>query len=249
MSPTSGIHNTVASNLNAWRNFDCSDRIPSPFLRRIQLYATETELRQSLIDNKALFHCYSVKRLHDAMKKIHLQDGSNVTEEPTPKKTRRSLSTATPAGASFFCDGDSAEIKCETRALYAFVSSRATVMKDTKLIAKLSEGKMFATDAMYHKRCMTDFYNKSRSSTESSDSKELRRIEGNLNMTYFYILIGTVVSSTKCFILLRSANWYQFITGVKLCLHMKKEWRPPLPTGRSLEKGELGAALDCGRTI
>ena len=51
-------------------------------------------------------------------------------------------------------------------------------MKDTKLIAKLSEGVMFARDATYHKTCMTAFYNKSRISIESSDRKELCRIEG-----------------------------------------------------------------------
>ena len=51
-------------------------------------------------------------------------------------------------------------------------------MKDTKLIAKLSEGEMFARDATYHKSCMTAFYNKSRISIETSNTKELRRIEG-----------------------------------------------------------------------
>ena len=125
----------------------------------------------TIIDNKALFHkkCvvyYSVKRLHDM------------------------LSTATPAGTCFFCDGDSAEIKCETLALDLFVCSRATAMKDTKLIAKLSEGQMFARDATYHKRCTTDFYNKSQSSTESSDQQKSDKTYDTPNKFYFPNKIG-----------------------------------------------------------
>ena len=50
---------------------------------------------------------------------------------------------------------------------------------DCKLLAKLSEGDMFATEALYHKSCLTDIYNKFKSSkrNESSESDILRKIE------------------------------------------------------------------------
>ena len=51
-----GSHATVASNLFAWQNSECSDRLPCPLLRRIHLYASEATLQQAFMDNNAVFH-------------------------------------------------------------------------------------------------------------------------------------------------------------------------------------------------
>ena len=51
-----------------------------------------------------------------------------------------------------------------TKKLDINVRKMATELKDTLLLAKLSSGDMIATDAVYHKHCLTGLFTKYRSS-------------------------------------------------------------------------------------
>ena len=46
----------------------------------------------------------------------------------------------------------------------------AVELSDTKLIAKLSEGDMIATEAKYHARCLAALYNRYRDANKPTDS-------------------------------------------------------------------------------
>ena len=62
----------------------------------------------------------------------------------------------------FFWDKkDSDEIlhECQTLCLDAFVRKIALEMQNSKLISKLSEGDMVATEAKYHRQCLLKLYN------------------------------------------------------------------------------------------
>ena len=55
-----------------------------------------------------------------------------------------------------------------------FVRTAAEQMGDALLLAKLSEGKLFARDACYHLQCMTEFRNRYRAFLTSQDEDSTR---------------------------------------------------------------------------
>ena len=66
-----------------------------------------------------------------------------------------------------------------TEKLNKHVQKWATYLCDAKFIAKLSEGDMVATEALYHKKCLTKLYNqfKSQKKAGQPESEILRAIE------------------------------------------------------------------------
>ena len=67
----------------------------------------------------------------------------------------------------FFCDAlvDNDFHKAATKQLDANVHKMATELNDTHLLVKLASGDMVATDAVYHKQCLTALFTRHRSST------------------------------------------------------------------------------------
>ena len=89
-SAIGGSYTTVASNLYAWQNSECCDRIPRLLCQRICLYRKNSDLQQAFVENSAVFQkkCvayYTNTRLQDAVKKRHLEDNGDTI---SPKKTR-----------------------------------------------------------------------------------------------------------------------------------------------------------------
>ena len=88
---------------------------------------------------------------------------------------------------SFFCGcGKSAEEsswhQCQTLALHNKVKTIAIELADHKLIAKLSEGDMVATEAVYHLKWLNELYNKYQSFCKTSfRENESNFIEGTYN--------------------------------------------------------------------
>ena len=75
----------------------------------------------------------------------------------------------------FFCEGDENDgnlIKCQTLELDRNVRSMAEKLNDSKLLAKLAEGDMCATEAVYHKKCFTSFYNRFKKAIRCVTSEE-----------------------------------------------------------------------------
>ena len=100
----------------------------------------------------------------------------------TPKKIRRSFSATNFVDYCFFCDvGNRTLLSCRSKNLDKPVSEWAEYLRDSKPLAKLSEGGMTATDAKYHKKSLTELYNrvKSKRNDEKSE-KELFTMEYNV---------------------------------------------------------------------
>ena len=100
----------------------------------------------------------------------------------SPKKTRRSFSATNFVDYCFFCDnGNGSLLSCRSKNLDKHVSEWAEYLRDSKLLAKLSEGDMTATEAKYHRKCLTELYNrvKSKRNDEKSETELFTVVEGN----------------------------------------------------------------------
>ena len=82
----------------------------------------------------------------------------------------------------FFCGKSDTTInmhQCQTSRLSNKVKHIATEIGNTKLLAKLSEGDMVATEAKYHSKCLLELYNQySDVNRVQSNNEETNLIEG-----------------------------------------------------------------------
>ena len=72
----------------------------------------------------------------------------------------------------FFCDDSNGTLlSCRSKNLDKHVSEWAEYLQDFKLLEKLSESDMTTTEAKYHKKCLTELYNrvKSKQNVEKSE--------------------------------------------------------------------------------
>ena len=98
------------------------------------------------------------------------------------KKTRRSFSVTNSVDYCFFRDdGNGTLLSCQSKNLDMHVSEWPEYLRDSKLLAKLSEGLKNATEANYHKKCLTELYNrvKSKRNDEKSETELFTIVEGN----------------------------------------------------------------------
>ena len=98
------------------------------------------------------------------------------TEEAGPSKcTRRSISSVTDnENLCFFCEKeiDKADRKAMTKNIYERLKTCATLLQDTKLLAKLSAGDLVAQEVKYHLICLTSVYNRERSFLRQQKQEE-----------------------------------------------------------------------------
>ena len=72
----------------------------------------------------------------------------------------------------------------------------ATELGESKIIAKLSEGDMVATETKYHKKCLTSLFNRFRKHQHQNqdgkkESEVLRNIEGKNKLFLIYLVYNT----------------------------------------------------------
>ena len=150
----------------------------------IDLADTNRKLEQVLLENKARWHksCrdnFNSTKLGRVKRKVRDKgDGEEAEEGATreetissPVKTRRTSSgqykpnQQTPQ--CFFCEEHEDHSENLHLALTPDVDKNvrecATLLSDSKLIAKLSSGDMIAIEAKYHSKCLTNLYNRARS--------------------------------------------------------------------------------------
>ena len=96
--------------------------------------------------------------------KVTKEQTSATSSSPLKGRLRGSFPSISHQGAEkipmcFFCDAPVEQDyhKAATKKLDINVRKMATELKDTLLLAKLSSGDMIATDAVYHKHCLTGF--------------------------------------------------------------------------------------------
>lgn len=110
--------------------------------------------------------CTSVQRARKAYTKVK---EASVESPLSPVKHRLRSKSAPPCAinarhsvlpACLFCDDFQGDLhKAETFGLDTKVRQMAIDLWDTKLVEKLSAGDMVAIDSVYHKNCLTTFYN------------------------------------------------------------------------------------------
>ena len=140
------------------------------------------DIEQKCVEHKAVFHkrCRSqYDNLHyeRAVKKIKLsEDTSNVSESPLLAKTRSQFMAKNFQMLCFLCNEETKEGVCkvQTLKLDKRVRDVATKLLDEKLMAKLSEGDLVATEACYHKTCLASLYNRVRIFNDEKSSSEKR---------------------------------------------------------------------------
>ena len=117
------------------------------------------------------------------------------------KLTRRLMQAPTFTDTCFFCEGKENLIHCRTMELDRNVRKMALVLEDSKVLAKLAAGDMCATEAVYHKSCFTEFFNKfQRSQKPSSLDEKCNDVEINaLSETIHWLKdsIATCLSDGK----------------------------------------------------
>ena len=116
-------------------------------------------------------------------------DDSNVEGSTSVgRSTRRKIEIRTFSQTCFFCEvnGDAENLHiCQTLKLSEKVKSMAIELGDSKIVAKLSQGDMVATEAKYHKSCLNKLFNGYRSIKNSSEhSGDEEFIEG-ISISYF----------------------------------------------------------------
>ena len=145
--------------------------------------ASSTVLQQTFVENDAIFHQKCVVRYTAEKLKRKLDQSKNeeVVEKLViePKITRRSFNASNFTKTCFFCGEVEDLITCRTLTLYEHVKIWATFLSDARLLAKLSEGDIVATEAQYHKKCLTGVFNQYRSKKreEVPETELLRDIE------------------------------------------------------------------------
>ena len=83
--------------------------------------------------------------------------------------TRKYFEAATFNNACFFCEEKENLHAVTSLSFDESIRKMATQLEDSKLIAKLAAGDMVATEALYHKSCVTKLWNSYQSCTNGQD--------------------------------------------------------------------------------
>ena len=185
---------TIAENLFPFNEVNA---LPSNLRRRIEIYDSFENLSKKFMEQCAVFHksCISNYNKQKLLRKRKLQDSfpapgeDNTCEDEedsskvlSKRTTRKSLTLRNFQSTCFFCDqvDDKSNLhKCQTIATSTRVKRIAVELPDTKLIAKLSEGDMIATEAKYHGTCLAGLYNRYRDANKPTNrSNDIDLLEG-----------------------------------------------------------------------
>ena len=172
-------YRTLAENLFAFRENQCTD-LP-PFAEE---HCSVNEIQQLLVQNEACWHKSCYLKYNRNMLKRFLNRKQALENEPEEKKrkfTRSIADTSNNCQECFFCEkaGQEKLHEASTFRINRRVRECAGLLKDDKLLAKLSVGDMVALEVKYHQTCLVRLHNRARklkreenkeSSNNSSDS-------------------------------------------------------------------------------
>ena len=147
-------------------DFKAIDGLPIALSKRIENFGSANQLAEKLATEKSIFHKNCASRYNKSKLARHEEKSDKTSEvKDTPRSSRRSLVAKNFIDKCFFCD----DIKdtdtlhdCQTLYLDMRIRKIAQDMSDSKLLSKLAEGDMVATEAKYHRSCLIDLYNKYR---------------------------------------------------------------------------------------
>ena len=157
-------YNNIATNLPMFHELNALPIHLDP--KRLNGSGIEMTLRQ----NNAKYHrscriMFNNTKLGRAQKRAMSQKPTEETGAGPSKCTRRSISSVTEKDClCFFCEKEVAGGNREamTKNIYERLRACATLLQDTKLLAKLSAGDLVAREVEYHLICLTSVYNRER---------------------------------------------------------------------------------------
>ncbi len=186
--PERNMYHTIAKNLFDFLEIDA---IPIALKKRFASSASPEELSQMLMKEKAGFHkscisTYNKQKLERKRKSYEKQSAENDNddgEEPSKKLTRQNTKLRNFSELCFFCDENIPQQKlheCMSLSISNRVKAMANALGDTRLLAKLIEGDMIATEAKYHSKCFLNLFNRHRNLMRQTEqpNKEYDFIEG-----------------------------------------------------------------------
>ena len=128
----------------------------------------------SVKSQSTLLHFFSIHKMLYFTRDISLNTGPNL-------KAKLEEHSGNFVDYCFFGDdGNGTFLSCRSKNLGKHVSEWAEYLWDSKLLAKLNEADMTATEAKYHRKCLTELYNrvKSKQNDEKSEKKLFTVVEG-----------------------------------------------------------------------
>ena len=120
----------------------------------------------------------AIKQVERARKCKIKDENDHVPKPDTPVKQRLRSASKNKATQNkdgcFFCDRSvsTRDHKASTKDIDSNVCAKATAMRESKLLGKLSTKEMFAEDCVHHKGCMTAFPTKYCSFMRQESQKE-----------------------------------------------------------------------------
>ena len=126
------------------------------------IYNNDQDLAEAFIEN----HEVNQKRKHAEL--LNVCDAPENSFETDPIEVRVSRSNVDLQNFipnCFFCGEGDCEEKLHRRETFAVnqkVRKIAHELGNAKIMTKLSEGDMIATEAMYHAKCLVNYYNRCR---------------------------------------------------------------------------------------
>ena len=179
--PQKNMYHTIGKNLFEFREMDV---LPTALKKRLALLSSPEELSKLLMDKRAGFHksctgMYNKQKLE--RKRNSYEKQSTETEGPSRKMIR--LSTL----LKHFLENELHE--CLSIPTSNRVRAMGEKLEDLKLLGKLSEGDMAATEEKYHSKWFLNLFNRHRkhirnSTVESNDNQDIF-IEG-MNKPYIF---------------------------------------------------------------
>ena len=155
-------------------------------------------LEQTFINREAKYH-KSCRNKYDKTKaKRHIKKRKMDSEAETSGeklKTRSSFNKVSNQHTCFFCNKEDSEnnfVNTQTTGIHEKVFAAALKLSDTKLLAKLSEGDMFARDAKYHKICLTGLNNRVR----AFDRKKAREQKSDDDL-FYGVVVNEIIHYIK----------------------------------------------------
>ena len=157
--------NTLSKNLKEFEKIDC---LPLNLRRFCEKFNTSEDLYE-MLDNEAVLHkscslLYNKEKLNRKRKSYEKKSQSksaNIDDNTLEIAEKRLMRTSIIQKLFIFCEcGKSAEERswhqCQTLVLHKKVKTITIELADHKLFAKLSEGDMVATEAVYHLKCLNE---------------------------------------------------------------------------------------------
>ena len=183
------MYHTIAKILFEFREIDA---LPTALNKRFDSCSSPDELSQLLMNKKVGFHkscigMYNKQKLERKRKSYTKQTKENEKDDggegPSRKLTRLNIKLENFSESRFFCDEENPHLKlheCMSFSISNRVKAMANDLGDVKLLAKLSEGDMIATEAKYHSKCFLNLFNRHRNHTQKTEqpNKEYHFIEG-----------------------------------------------------------------------